>query len=118
MKTIVPKTEINKDVKLAIIKAFRLTNKRAGEAKKAGPEENENYLQYCAHLRDLADQAEKNDFNIWVNPNGQTGHTYNKDYRESVEENHDYESHLERVAACMEQQRLNDLDACDFESNN
>jgi len=114
-KTIVPKTEINKDVNLSIIKAFRLTNKRAGEAKRAGAEGQEDYLQYCAHIRDLSEQAEQNGFNIWVNRNGQTGHTYEKDYRESNPENHDYESYLAFVQECLEEQNEeDDLEARDF----
>jgi len=113
MKTIVSKKEINDDVGLAIIKAFRVTNKRCGEAKQRGPEGHEEYLQFAAHLRDLADQAEKNDpkFHIWVNGNGQTGHTYDKDYRESPDELHDYEAHQAEVEACLARQQELDFEA-------
>jgi len=100
-KTLVAKTEINQDVNLAIIKAFRITNKRAGEAKREGAESTEKYLQFCSHLRDLASQAEANDFNIWVNANGKTGHTYSKDYRQSNDFDNDYEIHIAEIQSVV-----------------
>jgi len=81
-KTIVGKAEINNDPKLHIIKAFRITNKRAGEAKLRGPEGHDDYLGFCAALRSLQVQAEELGFKIWVF-NGKTGHTYEKDYKET-----------------------------------
>jgi len=102
-KTIVDTKLVNTDVGLAIIKAFRITNKRAGEAKCKGPEGHEEYLQYCGHIRDLIAKAEDAGFEIWVNPNGQTGHTYDKDYKESPDELHDFERHQAEVAAVLQQ---------------
>ena len=104
-KTIVAKTQINKDEKLALIKAFRITNKRAGETKRLGPEVNEKYIQYCEQLRDLAEQAENTGFFIWVNSNGQTGHTYGKDYKISAERLHDHDAHVEEVRLALDRQQ-------------
>lgn len=100
-KTIVPTKNINADVKLALIKAFRITNKRAGEVKKQGPEGNDAYLQFCEQLRDLSAKAEDLGFFIWVNGDGQTGHTYEKDYKESPDELHDHDAHVARVNEAM-----------------
>jgi hypothetical protein len=103
-KTILAKSEINKDIGLSIVKAFRITNKRAGEAKRKGPEGNEEYLQFCAHLRDLAEKADQQNFKIWVNNDGTTGHTYEKDYKETPEESNNYESHKQFVEAFLARQ--------------
>jgi len=105
-KEIVSKSEINSDAKLAIVKAFRITNKRAGEAKAKGPDGNDEYMKYCAHLRDLADKAEENGFHIWVNANGATGHTYEKDYRETPDEVNDFEAHKAAMEEFFAQQQL------------
>lgn len=90
-KTIVSKSDINKDECLLIIKAFRQTNKRAGEAKRAGPEKNDDYMGFCAQLRDLSDKADEKGFHIWVNENGVTGHTYGKDYKVTDDKVNDYD---------------------------
>ena len=105
-KIIVDKKDINQDVKLALIKAFRITNKRAGEVKAQGPEGNDAYLQFCEQLRDLAAKAEELDFFIWVNANGQTGHTYDKDYKDSPDELHDHDAHLAFVKAAIEEEEM------------
>lgn len=101
MKTLVSKNEINTDEKLAIVKAFRIANKRAGEVKRvamddeASEEVRENAVQqfeeWCSKLRELARKAEELDFKIWVNPNGKTGHTYSKDYKPTPDSDNDYE---------------------------
>jgi len=85
-KEIVGKAEIASDSKLFLIKNFRITNKRAGEAKRRGPEGNEDYLQFCAQLRSLQVQAEELGFKIWVTSSGKTGHTYGKDYKATPDE--------------------------------
>jgi hypothetical protein len=101
-KTIVAKSEINKDVGLSIIKAFRVTNKRAGEAKQLGAAGHEEFLQFCAHLRDLAEKAEAENFKIWVNTNGSTGHTYDKDYKETPDISNDYEQHKRDIEIALD----------------
>ena len=95
-----PKTicQIDSDPKLNIIKAFRIANKRAGEAKREGPARLENYLQYCAVLRDLKSQAEAQGFKIWI-MNGKTGHTYEKDYKVTPDEQNDYEAYQTELQA-------------------
>jgi len=111
MPKLIRPNELTTDVGLAIIKAFRITNKRAGVAKKKGPEGHDEYLQYCAHIRDLMNKAEEAGFHIWVNPNGQTGHTYEKDYRETPDELHDYEAHQEIIAAYLQHVQSENFDA-------
>lgn len=92
-KTIVPSTQITEDPKLALIKAFRVANKRAGEYARAG--DNINYTRKLQHLGALQNQAEAEfDFHIWVNPNGNTGHTHTHDYRETRDSDNDYGAHL------------------------
>jgi len=110
-KTIVAKTEINKDVGLSIIKAFRVTNKRAGEAKQKGAVGHEEFLQFCAHLRDLTEKAEAGNFKIWVNVNGTTGHTYDLDYKETPDSANDYEQHERDVAVLAERDANDELRA-------
>lgn len=116
MKTIVAKTEILEDRKLAIIKAFRIANKRAGEFKRAAMETADEAIQMsninqfqakCLELKLLAEEAERLGFNIWVNPNGRTGHTYEKDYKPTIDADNNlelFEAHLER-----ENQTMSDL---------
>jgi len=108
-KTLVGKTAITGDPKLVIIKAFRIANKRAGEAKRlAGNEEQAQEVRdgatkmfedYCESLRTLADKAEAAGFNIWVNFNGRTGHTYEKDYKPTPDIDNDLEAHKAALAA-------------------
>jgi len=114
-KTLVRKTEIATDPKLAIVKAFRIANKRAGEAKRLAGDDSQpenvkelaltQFEQYCESLRNLAEKAEENGFNIWVNFNGKTGHTYDKDYKPTADEDNDFEAHkvkLTEQAAAIE----------------
>lgn len=92
-KTILGKESIKQDSCLALIKVFRLKNKRAGELKRSGS--NAEYLETCEHLAALSHQAEEEyGFSIWVNPNGRTGHTYPKDYRPSEDVDNDYGEYL------------------------
>jgi len=88
-KTIVSKFEIPNDPNLTTIKAFRIANKRAGEAKRLGPDGLENFLKYCNILTSLERQAEEAGFKIFIFK-GKTGHTYAKDYKETPEEWNDY----------------------------
>ena len=83
-------TKIGTDEKLNLIKAYRIANKRAGESRREGPTGFQNYIQYCAVLRDLKAQAESMGFQIWV-MNGKTGHTYEKDYKVTPDEQNDYQ---------------------------
>lgn len=102
MKTIVSKEEITTDPKLAIVKAFRMANKRAGEAKRLAIDEAQTeetredavrqFQDWCVKLRELAVKAENQGFKIWVNFNGKTGHTYHKDYKPTPDSDNDYET--------------------------
>jgi len=97
-KQIVDKSLIKEDVGLAIIKAFRINNKRAGEFKReyytgnGNDETIANYEAKCHELRELATKAEENGFKIWVNFNGKTGHTYSKDYKPTPDSDNDWET--------------------------
>jgi len=99
MKTVVAKTEIKTDPKLAIVKAFRIANKRAGEAKRRGEEGITEYGSALAKLKELAELAHANGFDIWVNTNGRTGHTYDKDYKITPDGDNDHAAFLEELAA-------------------
>lgn len=113
MKTIVNKTEITEDRKLAIVKAFRIANKRAGEFKRAAMETEDETIQTsnieqfqvkCNELKALAEEAERLGFKIWVNPNGRTGHTYEKDYKPTIDADNNlelFEAYLERSQQTM-----------------
>jgi len=112
MKTIVSKNEITTDSKLAIVKAFRIANKRAGEAKRLAVDESQTaevredavrqFEEWCAKLRELATQANQQGFKIWVNFNGKTGHTYSKDYKPTPDSDNDFETYQ----TAINQQRL------------
>jgi hypothetical protein len=100
VKTLVAKTEINDDRKLAIVKAFRIANKRAGEFKRAANEAQDEIVQEslieqfqtcCKELHALAEEAERLSFHIWVNANGRTGHTYDKDYKPTSDSDNNFE---------------------------
>jgi len=103
-KQIVNKKLITSDVSLAIVKAFRLANKRAGEFKREYAADNsneesfQNYEAKCNELRELAAKAEENGFKIWVNFNGKTGHTYAKDYKPSSDADNDWEAFNEAIS--------------------
>jgi hypothetical protein len=101
MKTIVNKSEIASDPNLTIVKAFRMANKRAGEAKRFAVDESQPkesretalnlFNDFCGKLRDLAAKADEAGFKIWVNFNGRTGHTYSKDYKPTLDEDNNWE---------------------------
>jgi len=103
VKVIINKVLIAADPKLAVIKKFRMTNKRAGEFKRAMNDETQpdetrmearrEFQTKCDELKDLALKAESLDFHIWVNIDGKTGHTYEKDYKVTDEATNDYEAH-------------------------
>lgn len=107
MKTIVTKDKIASDPNLTIVKAFRVANKRAGEAKRAAADETlseteraeavESFNNICAKLRDLAEQADAAGFKIWVNTNGKTGHTYSKDYKPTPDSDNNYEQYEHQI---------------------
>jgi len=99
MKEIVSKETIPSDPCLMLVKAFRIANKRAGEAKR---ENNaESYNEWCGKLRYLAQEAEGRSFKIWVNENGKTGHTYGKDYKPSLDAENDWEAYSARATERM-----------------
>lgn len=110
-KTVVSKAEINTDAKLAIVKAFRIANKRAGEAKRLAADSDQpdevredavrQFEEWCGKLRDLAAKADELGFKIWVNLNGKTGHTYTKDYKPTPDSDNDFEAYQ----AIINQQR-------------
>jgi len=111
MKTLVTKNEITADPKLAIVKAFRIANKRAGECKRLAMDEAQTeevredavrqFEEWCGKLRDLASKADENGFKIWVNLNGKTGHTYTKDYKPTADSDNNFEAYQ----AMINQQR-------------
>jgi hypothetical protein len=126
-KELVSKALIATVPALAIIKAFRIANKRAGEAKTAlmavpdlddDPTNLERtrliglYKGYCDKLKELIVKAETLEpeterFHVWVNFDGKTGHTYPKDYKVTNINDNNYERHVHEVeqmqAAASEQ---------------
>lgn len=110
-KLLVSKGEITLDPKLAIVKAFRIANKRAGECKRLAMDESQpeevradavrQFEEWCGKLRDLSSKADENGFKIWVNLNGKTGHTYTKDYKPTTDEDNNFEA----FQAMINQQR-------------
>ena len=97
-KTIVAKTEIQTDDCLAVVKSYRIMNKRAGEAKRGN---NAEQYEFCVtKMRELAAKAETLGFHIWVEFQEDdrivTGHTYSKDYKPTPETWNDYEEHLRK----------------------
>jgi len=99
MKIIVEKADIKSDPKLAIVKSFRIANKRAGEAKRRGEEGLIEYARHIAKLKELAELAEANGFHIWVNLDGTTGHTYEKDYKPTTDGANDFDAYIEELRA-------------------
>jgi hypothetical protein len=97
-KTII--TDVESDAKVKLIKVFRKINKEAGKAKK---ENQHTFMQLCAQLQQLSERAESMGFHIWVNENGKTGHTYEKDYKETPDEINDYDGYLNAMSAKMQQ---------------
>jgi hypothetical protein len=115
-KQIVSKALIATTPALAILKAFRIANKRAGEAKAAlgqvpdidaAPENAERerltvlFSGYCDKLKELAVKAETlpetERYKLWVNFNGKTGHTYPKDYKVTNPNDNNFELHTHEV---------------------
>lgn len=95
-KEIVSKEQIAVDPNLTLIKAFRISNKRAGEAKR---EQNRTaFEEYVGKLRFLSIDANSRGFKIWVNDNGKTGHTYTKDYKLTDDADNNWELHEARLA--------------------
>jgi hypothetical protein len=100
MKQIVNKTEIQSDQNLLTIKAFRLLNKRCGEIKAKietvdADERSELTSQFESNVKKmhaLSARAETNNFHLWVNFDGATGHTYEKDYKITRDEANDWDA--------------------------
>jgi len=89
-------------MKLGIIKSYRIATKRIGELKQAiantQTEEDlilfrANLTTYRAKKHSLAALAQEQGFKIWTNDNGRTGHTYEKDYKETPAEDNDWTSY-------------------------
>ena len=100
MKEIVSKDQIQTDPTLMLVKAYRIANKRAGEAKR---ENNEPlYREWCEKLRHLSAEAEQRNIHIWVNENGKSGHTYAKDYKPTPDADNDFEAYTGRIRAAEE----------------
>ena len=95
-KEIVSKDQITADPCLMIVKAFRISNKRAGEARNAS--NPAVYNEHVNKLRYLIAEAETRGFKIWVNENGKTGHTYAKDYKPTDDADNDATAHEALVA--------------------
>ena len=100
-RTIVEKTEIHNDPKLALIKAFRLATKHIGDLKTAiaNSTTEEDTQVFHANLttlrskkRALALMAQDQGFHLWTDDTGKTGHTYEKDYKETPDEVNDWEA--------------------------
>ena len=137
-KQIVTKDKIIEIEALTIIKAFRIANKRAGEAKVALQQISDNveqsnqltseqerlidlYSDYCDKLKMLSEKAKtlqpaSECFNIWVNFNGRTGHTYNKDYKVTLPEDNNYFRHVHEVEQ-MQTEINNRLDSTTNSNN-
>jgi hypothetical protein len=102
-KQIVSKNEIANDPKLQIVKAFRLLNKVIGLLKTQFAEADGNpdtqdeistdIKGKCSKIRVLSKKAEEAGFHIWVNDDGKTGHTYEKDYKVTSPTVNDYEAY-------------------------
>ena len=97
-KTIVP---IDHDAAVTLIHEFRVVNLDAGKAKKNNDITKFNTL--CNRLVRLADTANEMGFNIWVNKNGHTGHTYSKDYKETPDTDNDYDGFMKYATAAFRQ---------------
>jgi hypothetical protein len=82
--------KIASDPNVALIKQFRELNKSIGEAFHNNEEERAQIIG-CS-LKELQEKARENGFEIWVNRNGKTGHTYSKDYKITPDEDNDLES--------------------------
>jgi hypothetical protein len=110
-KQIVPKSEIKADPKLLLVKAYRILNKRIGEDKAivngesdadAKAEAVTRIETSCAKLKAMALKADREyGFKIWVNLDGKTGHTYEKDYKATRDEDNDYDAYMAQVAEQM-----------------
>lgn len=100
-KTIVGPGEVATDSKLAIVKKYRALNKKAGDLKRqyqvARQEGSDSDVQEIATeaketilaMNTLRTEANAAGFDIWVNVNGKTGHTYANDYKETPDADND-----------------------------
>ena len=100
MKTIVASSEIQNDPKLALVKAFRILNKKVGEAKAV---QDESAFETCiSEMKDLGEKAiNEFGFKIWVNRNGKTGHTYEKDYKVTPDADNDFVQFINSLQSSM-----------------
>jgi len=97
-KVIVGPGEVATDPKLAIVKKFRMLNKKAGElkqqfmmARQSGEDGDVNEIMtefqtILTKMNETCLEATTSGFEIWVNSNGKTGHTYANDYKETPDE--------------------------------
>jgi hypothetical protein len=112
-KTIVGRDQIPLDPKLAIVKKFRCLNKKLGMLKREllqieageGDETNLEDIQtefagITADIKTASEEATAAGFKIWINPNGNTGHTYEKDYKTTSDADND-EAESKRALARM-----------------
>jgi hypothetical protein len=119
-KIIVGPGEIAIDPKLALIKKFRVLNKRVGEYKQEieiaeiiNPDEVSALLEErkeaIKQLNILYVEAKRNGFNIWVNPNGKTGHNYPNDYKETDDNDNSDEAYqlVLQIAAQIQEEIRN-----------
>jgi hypothetical protein len=110
MKQIMDKAAIEQDAGLSVVKAFRIANKRCGEFKRAAQaaqtaQDQEayttavnGYQENCGKLQLLANKARELGFKIWVNTNGQTGHTYDKDYKPTADDLNNWDLYQANMA--------------------
>ena len=98
-KEIICEAELQYHPEVALIKAYRNINLQIGTLKRATqtPERVSNIKQFIFVLHQIQKKARNLGFEIWVNENGKTGHTFEKDYRETPDELHDYNAHLIRL---------------------
>ena len=80
---------------LKVIKEFRVANMNWGKAKRA--RNTIDMLRFNNILRKNIIRANELGFKIWINDNGCTGHTYDKDYRESNPKDNDFERYKKEV---------------------
>lgn len=131
MKQIMDKTAIESDAGLSVVKAFRIANKRCGEFKRMAQAAQtaqdgnaystavQGYEENIGKLRLLIAKANELGFKLWVNTNGQTGHTYDKDYKPTSDDlnnwdlyqanvNEERNSFIARMNVVMAQGQPND----------
>lgn len=109
-KEIILETEIEFHPKVQLIKVYRTANAKIGKLKHISPTTPKIQFQICMNisiLQAIQKKAGQLGFQIWVNENGKTGHTHDKDYRESEEELHDYDEHTLRIALHNSERNVN-----------